>query len=512
MSLSPMRKAVILSYGGLTVSILSGLIYTPWMIASIGTSDYAVFSLAMTIIGFFSIDFGLGPAVSKFLLDYNNKKDKKGYQQFLTTIYRIFWCISCIVALLFFLFYYEMDDFFVELTSDEIVRLKVVYLIAASFALLSMAYRPLDGILLANERFVFIKASELVHKVGTLITVVTLLLLDYGLYSLVFVNALTGGAKILAQFIYVRHHDLDASPFGAVNSAIIRQVFAFASWVTVAAIAQRFIILAAPMLLGALSGTTAVALFSVAMVIEAYSWMLSSALSGLFLPRISKTLAQKHDGSELLALLIKVGRLQLIIIGLVICGFTLLGKEFLSLWVGDDFLGVYLITLLLIAHGIVTLPQEIARTALFASGDVKYYAYSVLVVAFFSLLLSYFFIPMWGALGAALSIAIGQFIGNVVLINYFYIVILKIDMKQFFIQCHLKMLLPNIITLSLGVLFYYIPTPSHWGLFIIKGLLVSCVYLCSLWVLSFNDYEKKLFRQLFALIHPIKRRKRNVFE
>lgn len=513
MPISKLKQAALLSYLGITISIISGIIYTPWMIKTIGTSDYAIFSLAMSIIGFFSIDFGLGPAVAKFLLDYKNNQDKKGYRQFLTTIYRIFWCVSIIASIAFCIFYFIMEDIFIELTSEELDKLKVVYLIAACFALLSMVYRPLDGVLVANERFVFIKSLEVIKKIVTLIAIISLLLLDYGLYSLVFANALVGAFKILAQFIYVRRYSLDASPFDTANINVVRKVFIFSTWIMVVTVAQRFIVLIAPMLLAALSGSNAVAIFSVAMVIEAYSYMLSSAISGLFLPRVSKTLAQDNGSREhLLSLLIKVGRLQLIIFGLVVSGFILLGQEFIHLWVGSDFREVYFVTLLLIIHGVVTFPQEIAKTTLFASGDIKYYAYSVMVVAFFSLLCSFFFIPMFGAIGAALSIAIGQFIGNIVLINYFYIVVLKIDMKSFFVQCHIKIIPAILATLLLEFAFYHAVIPTTWIFFFAKVLIVGITYTLSLWLLSLNNFEKQLFRQLFALIHPIKKRKANVLE
>ena len=66
------------SYIALGINILTGLVYTPWMINSIGRENYGLYTLAMSVISLFVFDFGLSSAVSRFLAKYlaEGRQDK----------------------------------------------------------------------------------------------------------------------------------------------------------------------------------------------------------------------------------------------------------------------------------------------------------------------------------------------------------------------------------------------------------------------------------------------------
>ena len=65
--------------------------------------------------------------------------------------------------------------------------------------------------------------------------------------------------------------------------------------------------------------------FGIASTLEAYAYIISGAINGMFLPKVSKILANKKDGEHVLPLMIKVGRIQYSIIGLIFIGFTIVG-------------------------------------------------------------------------------------------------------------------------------------------------------------------------------------------
>lgn len=96
-----------------------------------------------------------------------------------------------------------------------------------------------------------------------------------------------------------------------------------------------------------------VAVFAIATTIEGYVFALAGALNGLFLPRVTKlVVGPKLASAELLALLIKVGRFQFMLIGTIVGGFLLLGDSFIRLWVGTEFKDSYQVTVLLLLPAI----------------------------------------------------------------------------------------------------------------------------------------------------------------
>jgi len=64
------KVGALVSYLALGINILTGLIYTPWMINSIGRENYGLFTLSMSVISLFVFDFGLSSAVSRFMAKY----------------------------------------------------------------------------------------------------------------------------------------------------------------------------------------------------------------------------------------------------------------------------------------------------------------------------------------------------------------------------------------------------------------------------------------------------------
>lgn len=59
------------SYMTVVFNILAGLLYTPWMIPCIGSDHYGLFTLALSIVNFFLLNFGLLSAVVAFLTNLN---------------------------------------------------------------------------------------------------------------------------------------------------------------------------------------------------------------------------------------------------------------------------------------------------------------------------------------------------------------------------------------------------------------------------------------------------------
>ena len=491
------KNAVLISYVTIAFSIASGLLYTPWMVSQLGQSDYGLYALVMSIVGFFAMDFGLGLAVSKFLSDYKAVNDTEGARKFLGTTYRLFFIVTFFFFLSLIIFYFLIDNIFLELSYLEVEKLKDIFLIAGLFSVVSFMFKPYDGVLISNERFVFIKILDLFHKILVLILMVIALLLDYGLYALVIVNAIVGLIKIIIQYIYIKKYTDASVDFNSSERNLYIKLFKFSGWSTIAYVAQRFILIITPVLLGALSGTTQIAIFAIAMVIEGYVWMISSALGGLFLPRITQIIANTNDVQNIENLMIKVGRLQLLIVGLLIVGFISTGDEFIFLWMGEKFTKSYYVVVLLIAHSIITLPQEIAQTTLTARNKIKYRAFATLVIVTISMSLTLFLAPEYGALGAAFSIFIGNIFGSLIFMNVVYSKILKLNLLRFFTECHLKMAIPLLLTAIFAFIIQNILQVNSLAFFLLKVLLIGIVYSVLMWNMSLNIYEKELFRSIF---------------
>ena len=146
-----------------------------------------------------------------------------------------------------------------------------------------------------------------------------------------------------------------------LNRNLLKSVLTFSAWTMVILISQRLMINLVPTYLAFWSNSSQIALFSIAISIEGYIWTFSNALNGLFLPKITRLYnSGKHDEIEQLS--IKVGRFQLVIMGLIIIGFLSFGGEFIQLWIGKEYYNSWLIAFFLVANGLITYTQIVPYT------------------------------------------------------------------------------------------------------------------------------------------------------
>ena len=488
-----LRVGALVSYIGIGLSILSGLLYTPWMIRTIGQADYGLYVIAGSLIAFVAVDFGLGGAVTKFLSEYRAAGDTAAEQRFLGIAFRLFGLMSVVLLIVMIALSFFIDSIYAELTVGEIERLKVVYAISGLLVVISFPFKPLDGILVAHERFISSRMFELVAKMATVILTVVALVLGWGLYAVVGVAAVVQLLKIAAQFVYARinigmHVDLMARDQSAHAS-----LFKFGAWTTISSVASRFTFLLAPSILGALSGSSEIAVFGVASTIEGYAYLFATALQGLFLPRVSRIVRNPDGGRrEIEDLLIRVGRLQALVLGLVVCGFSVVGDEFFDLWIGAGYEQAYLVSLLLLVPGMVYFTQQIAQTTLAALNKVKYEAYGRMLVAATSVVASMILVPRYGAVGSGLGICIGNLIGSVFFMNLVYAKVLHIDVLRFFRECHLRLAPPFLLALLGGLAVgQALPGKSWFGL-AGEALVIGMLYVGLVWVLYLRPSEKRL--------------------
>lgn len=503
---SQIKNGALISYAAIIFNIIAGFIYTPWMVSQIGKSDYGLYILVTAFLTYFVMDFGLGQTIARFITNYKVKDEIEKINQLLGLTTRFYLIINLIIFLVLVITYFFIENIFLELTPAEITKFKIVYIIAGGFSLISFPFLPLDGVLIAYERFIALKLFEVISKVTVIVLMIIALLLGYKLFALVAINAFVGIAIICMKLIYIRKQ-LPLRPVLKFKSrSLLKELFKFSFWISIIGIAQRLLINIAPLVLGIVSGTEAIAIFSIGVIIEGYTWTFAHALNGLFLSKVSQLNLEENNLKEITNLMIRVGRIQLIIMGLLLIGLISLGQEFIILWMGESFTKSYLVVVLLIAPGFISLTQEIAYTYLFVINELKYRAILFLAAALASLILSFILAPTLGALGCAIGIFVAIMSCHVIGMNYIYWKKIGLDIPRFFKECFGSLLAPIVLSLIFGFFLSYIFESSNFFIFALKAVFLSSFYISIIWIFGMKSDEKELFTQpVFQLIKKLKK-------
>lgn len=492
---SQYKLGAILSYLAVIFNTIAGLIYTPWMISCIGSDDYGLYTLALSVVNFFLLDFGLSDSVSRFLSKYYAEKRGEAVGIFLGIVYKTYIAITCIIAVFLLVLFFNIDSIYTGLTYDQLPIFKTLFVIVAFYSIFSFPFSPLNGILTANEQFVVLNLCNLLQKVITVALIVAALLLGWGVVALVTVNAAVSIVTTIVKLILVRIKTQARADLLHWNSKLAREVVSFSVWIMVVQICHRFIFSIMPSIIAITADTSEVALFGLASSLESYVYTVANALNGMFMPKVSRAVA--GIGEELQTLMVRFGRIQLYVIGFIIICFFGIGHRFIVCWMGNGYESLWLGTLFLIVPSLVELPQLVGVTAITATGKVRARAFVYLLMALINVVLGYILTKPLGALGGCLSICIAYVIRTIGQ-NIIFKKSLRINISRFFINTFGSWLGPAFATLVATILLDKFIPNSGWSGLLITGGLSALIYVILCWLFSMNDYERKLVSS-FAL-------------
>lgn len=490
MAQSAIKKGAVISYISIFLNIIISLVYTPWMINKIGVSDYGLYNLVGVFLSYFLLDFGLSGTITRFIAKYRAEGQEDKVANMLGLTAKIYLAFDTIIFIILFVLYFFLSNIFGGLTPEEIDRLKILYCISGVFSVLSFAFKPVSGAMMAYEYFVENKILDLIVRVGTVVLVSIMLLFNGNVYQLVFITGFVGFIVAVIRYVFFVRKSKIKINWKYFEKGELIALFTFSVWVLAVQLAQMFRLNLIPAILGIFSNTTEISVFSVGRNLEGFVYTIAAALNGLFLPMVSR-MVQSGDKKGIMDLMIKVGRIQLFIVTLIFSGFCVFGGAFINLWVGETFHGSYYVFIFLVFVNLISLTLHIGMDLVYAENKVRQIALRVFISSLIGLVLSIIVAPKYGAIGCAASTGFALFLTQLLFVMYFNNK-MGLDMRFFFYRCHLK-ILPLLIVYSI---FAYLLTNlivlDNWIKLSISIAIYTIFYMVIVYSMLLNEEEKGL--------------------
>ena len=495
-----LKIGAIISYFAIFINIISGLVYTPWMIRMIGKSEYGIYTLASSLITLFLVDFGLSSATARFVSNYHAQHDEESVNCFLGLIYKFYAIIDLILFVSLTIVFFFVDSIYVKLTPWELHQFKVVYLIAASFSLVNLPFVTLNGIMTAYEQFIQLKLADLLYRLLLVGLTVIALLCGMGLYALVVCHTIAGLVIIAYKYIVIKRKTQIKVDFRYRNSYLAKEIVFFSLWTTISTLAARLIFNITPSILGIVANSDAIAVFGVVSTIEGFVYLITTAINGMFIPKISRIYVSEPDKPQekFEPLMINVGRLQFGINSLLIVGFAIVGETFIFLLFGNEYKDAYLGILLVILPGVFFNSLQIGNTAMILQNKVKIQAIIAMICGVINVVLSVILSGRFGVLGACMSIFVAYSV-RAILYHLAHHNIMKINIWRFIIKCYGRMLPSTLITIVVGLALNTFFKEETWLMLLVKGCSVVVVYMLTTYAFCLSWNEKKVLLQKIHL-------------
>lgn len=490
------KLGAILSYIILGLELIVGLVYTPILTKMLGQAEYGLYSLVASVISYLTIlDLGFGSAIVVYTARYRANKDVEKEHKLHGMFFVVYLIIGVIAGILGYILYLNVDKLFGNTMSiQEIKTARIMMLILTGNLVITFPMSIFSSIITAYEKFVFAKSLNIVRIIISPLITIPLLLLGYRSIAVVTVTTILNIITLVINMFYCLNKLKVKLDFAKFNFKLLIEIFSFSFFIFLNVIVDKVNWSLDQFILGAVSGTVAVAIYNIAAQINTIYLSFSTAISGVLLPRITQMETNKATNQDFTEFFIKVGRIQYIIMGLIITGFVLVGKEFMSLWQGEEYLQSYYIACILMIPVTVPLIQNAGISILQAKNKHKFRTVVLLLIAILNISISIPFAKIYGGIGTAIGTAISFVIGQMIIMNIYYYKKIHIDIPRFWKQI-LKMTIPVAIAFVIGIGLNRILVANNYFILLIKIVIYTSIYAFLVWKLGMNAYEKEVFLQ-----------------
>ncbi|WP_010522216.1 lipopolysaccharide biosynthesis protein [Aquimarina agarivorans] len=491
--MSQLKKGAILSYVTIFLTNIVGLLLTPFIIKSLGQSEYGLYILLGSFVGYISLlDFGLSNTIVRFVAKYRANNDHDGEKNFLATVFIIYTIMSFVVLLIGAIAYFNIELIFgSSLTSTELEKAKILMLLLVLNMTITLPGQAFTGICSGYEKFVFPRIINIVRYIVRSLLVVTILLYGGKSIAIVAIDTFLNIAIILANMFYVLKVMKVKIKLMAFDKELIRTIFSYSVWIFVFAMIGQLFWKSGQMILGVTISTEAVAIFAIGIVLSGYFGAFAGAINSVFLPKATFMVEANSTRKDLTAMFVKVGRILTFLLLFIWAEFILFGRDFIELWVGAAYKDSYMITAVIMTAYILPLVQNFANSLIEASGKFKFKAKVYFITISLGIIIGALLSPYYGYWAITWSYSIFWVISQIIM-NWFFDKELNLDMKFFFKETFGKLSIVLIISLVSG---YFINQlfEANWGYFLIKASLYAVIYLSLTYFFVLNEYEKNLF-------------------
>lgn len=496
------RIGAVLSYVSIAISTLIQLLYIPLLISKLGQSEYGLYSLVISIIGYLAVlDLGFGNAIIVYTAKFKAEK-KFNDEKKLHGMFKIVFIIIGIIAfVLGIILYFNVENIFRNSMTDiELAKMKTMMLILAFNLLFTFSFAIYGSIISAYEKFVYQKLLGILSSIIKPVLMIPFLFMGYKSITMCLIVTFINVTIVLLNYFYCRKKLCIIPKFRGFDKSLFKTILGYSVWIFIGIIVDRVNWSLDNFILGAVSGTIAVSIYAIASTLNTLFINLSIAISGVLLPKMSKLVSQHATSRELTNEMIKVGRIQQYIIFLMCSGFILFGKNFIMMWAGDAFEEAYYVALLLIIPICIPLIQNLGLSIIQAMNKFRFKSITTFIMAIFNVIISILLAKKFGVIGVAFGTCIALIVCNIILMNIYYYKVIKIDIFRFWREI-IRETIPFIIPILTILFIMNITTFDRFPGFVIYGTAYTIIYFITAYLFSMNKYEKEIIDNVLIKFH-----------
>lgn len=494
-----MKIGAIFSYILIVADTLYGLLFTPFLISTLGEGEYGVYKIIASLISSITVlDLGIGSTALRYISKYHAEKDDQKLSNYSAMGLIQAGVLSTVMVAVCVGIFFSIDSIYGNSLSEfELEKAKQLFSIFIILLVANTFEKIVFSIIAGCEHFALANFLKLFRIVSKVIICWIILLQVSDSVILLWVDLGLTVFTILIQLIYIRYRMKLKIKLWHWDNDLFKQSFVYTMLMFIQSLAVQLNGNLDNMVIGAVIGSSMVTVYSIGLTLYGMYEKFAMAFSDLMLPTVSKQIAAGASNTELENTVIKVGRFELIALGGALCGYLIVGKEFIRLWLGDGYDFAWLVGLILMVPTTIPLIQNVSLSILRAKNKMGFRTVAVCIMAVFNLVFTIVGVRYVGAVMACVGTAIGLVGANIIAMNIYYYKVLKLNIFRIF-KCIFSRIWLCCLIASAALIGADLLLTGSWLFWILKCGIFCIVYLAMLLLFGFNVNEKNIIFGKFA--------------
>lgn len=504
------KIGAMLSYVLIILNTVYGLFITPYLIGHLGASEYGVYKTISSLSSSLMVlDLGIGSTVMRFVAKYRATKDEKSIPNFVAmSLIQAAMLCGIILAIGTAVLFSIKPVYSKAFSPAELQKAQVLFCILLLNMIIHVFENVINGIITGSNRFKFGNGMKIGRLVLRIFLIVILLRILSNSIVLVLIDLLITVVSIIIEITYINKVLHIKPQYSKWERSLFFETGKYTMLMFLTSIAAQVNNNLDNVIIGAISGPALVTIYSVGLLIFGMYENLSTSISGVMLPTVTNLLEEDKSGTKIQKLIVKVGRIQFLLLGAVIIGFACIGKDFINMWLGNKYKDVYIITLILMVPSLFELCVNVCLSILRARNKLVFRTCVLIASTILNGVITVIAVKHWSYIGAAFGTAASFILGSLIVMNLYYCKTFQLPMLKIYREITKGIWICLLI--SGGVLFIssrYIS--GSWASIIINVFIFCIIYGILLLAFGMTAQEKNSIPFVKKILKKEKRRYKN---
>ena len=427
------KTGIILSYLNTFLNMVSGLFLSAYLIRMLGAQEYGVYQTVASFANYLvMLQFGTGTVMTRNIAMCSARHAP---QEEIDRNVNAIWSLACILSALIVVvgigFYTAIDEIYV-LTMDAVQQeqAKTIFLYVMLHLISSFLLQTLNGVALAYEYYGYASIQNIFRTVMKTAVLAAWVFQSRRAVHIAQTDALISVVLLIVSGLCITRwtgiHFHLKRPDRSVMAAIAPLCLALFLQ-TIVNQANNNV---DKFLIGVLLSTESVSVYSVAMYIFSIFSSMTTIPISMYAPMVAKEIQRGTEMERLEYSLVAPCRLTAIIGGMIYFGFIAAGREFICAVYGEYYMTAWGAAVVIMAPMYINMITGTLVNILDALNKRMIRSLILIGTTVMNILLTVFWLRRWGIMGAAMATAISTLIGQVLIMNLYYIKRIHINIRK----------------------------------------------------------------------------------